>query len=85
MSLFANLFGKKPEPPKESETKTGPGAPAGFFPQGVDMSDWDQVFSACAGKMFTVQNRFAALVRDEPSWYVDFEKGVLTLDRKSVV
>ena len=45
MPLFGNLFGKKPEP----QEKSGLGAPAGFFPAGVDMSDWDQVFSACLG------------------------------------
>ena len=83
MSLFDSLFGKKPVPQKEPEPpKSGPGAPAGFFPQGVDMSDWDQVFSACLGKMHTVQNALLELVKDEPDWYVDFEKGTLTLGKR---
>ena len=83
MALFGNLFGKKPEPPKEPEApKTGPGSPAGFFPQGVDMSDWDQVFSACLGKMYTVQHAFLDLVRGEEGWYIDFEKGTLTLGKQ---
>ena len=57
MALFDNLFGKKREPKEELAPQAGPGAPVGFFPEGVDMSDWDQVFSACLGKMYTVQNR----------------------------
>lgn len=82
MSLFGNLFGKKQEPPKAPEApKAGPGAPVGFFPEGVDMSDWDQVFSACLGKMLTAQNRLGELVKDEPDWHVDFEKGVLRLGK----
>ena len=47
MSLFSSLFGKKPESEEAPVPQTGPGAPAGFFPEGVNMSDWDQVFSAC--------------------------------------
>lgn len=83
MALFGNLFGKKPTPPEEpSGPKAGPGAPAGFFTEGVDMSDWDQVFSACLGKMYTAQNRLAELVKDEANWYVDFEKGTLTLGKQ---
>lgn len=76
MSLFGNLFGKKPEPQKERSD-----GPEAFFPPAgeIDLSDWDQVFSACLGKMFTVQNRLAELVKDEPSWNVDFGRGVLTL------
>ena len=66
MSLFSSLFGKKPESEEASAPQTGPGAPAGFFPEGVNMSDWDQVFSACLGKMYTAQNRLAELVKDEP-------------------
>lgn len=82
MALFGNLFGKKPAPREESPApKAGPGAPVDFFPEGVDMSDWDQVFSACLGKMYTVQIRLAELVKDEPDWYVDFEKGTLTLGK----
>ena len=87
MSLLGNLFGKKTEPPrpelqKEPEaSKPGPGAPAGFFPDGVDMSDWDQVFSACLGKMYTVQNALVQLVKDEPDWRVDFEAGFLKLGK----
>lgn len=81
MALFDNLFGKKREPKEELAPQAGPGAPVGFFPQGVDMSDWDQVFSACLGKMYTVQNRLGMLVKDEPNWYVDFEKGTLTLGK----
>ena len=69
MSLFGNLFGKKPEPQKER-----PDGPEAFFPPAgeINLSDWDQVFSACLGKMFTVQNRLAELVKDEPSWNVAF-------------
>ena len=81
MSLFGNLFGKKPEPQVQRESPEGPGAPAGFFPEGVDMSDWDQVFSACLGKMFTVQHAFLDMVRGEEGWYIDFEKGTLTLGK----
>ena len=32
MSLFGNLFGKKPEPQVQKKSPEGPGAPAGFFP-----------------------------------------------------
>lgn len=81
MSLFGNIFGKKPAPQKEPEAAKGPGAPVSFFPGSIDMSDWDQVFSACLGKMFTAQNRLGELVKDEPDWYVDFEKGVLRLGK----
>ena len=78
MSLFGNLFGKKPEPQKERSD-----GPEAFFPPAgeIDLSDWDQVFSACLGKMFTVQNRLAALVKGESSWNVDFGRGVPTLGR----
>lgn len=79
MPLFGNLFGKRQEPQKE--VPKGPGAPASFFPETVDMSDWDQVFSACLGKMYAVQNAFAALVKNEPHWHVDFREGVLTLGK----
>ena len=82
MSLFSSLFGKKPEPEEAPAPQTGPGAPAGFFPEGVDMSDWDQVFSACLGKMYTVQHAFLDLVRGEEGWYIDFEKGTLTLGKQ---
>lgn len=80
MALFGNLFGRKPEPQKEPE---GSGGPVAFFPPAgeIDLSDWDQVFSACLGKMHTVQKRLAMLVKDEPNWNVDFSKGVLTLGR----
>ena len=81
MALFGNLFGKKQGPKEEPASQAGPGALASFFPDGLDMSDWDQVFSACLGKMYTVQNRLAELVKDEPNWYVDFEKGTLTLGK----
>ena len=81
MALFGSLFGKKQEPKEKPVPQAGPGALAAFFPKGVDMSDWDQVFSACLGKMYTVQNRLAMLVKDEPNWYVDFEKGALTLGK----
>ena len=82
MSLFQHLFGKRP-PSREtpSAPNAGPGAPVGSFPKGVDMSDWDQVFSACLGKMYTAQDRLVELVKDEPDWYVDFEKGTLTLGK----
>lgn len=81
MALFGNLFGKKQGPKEAPASQTGPGALASFFPDGLNMSDWDQVFSACLGKMYTVQNRLADLVKDEPDWYVDFEKGALTLGK----
>lgn len=81
MALFGNLFGKKQGPKEAPASQTGPGALASFFPDGLNMSDWDQVFSACLGKMYTVQNRLADLVKDEPDWYVDFEKGTLTLGK----
>ena len=57
MALFGNLFGKKRGPKEAPASQAGPGALATFFPDGLDMSDWDQVFSACLGKMYTVQNR----------------------------
>ena len=81
MALFGNLFGKKQGPKEAPASQAGPGALASFFPDGLNMSDWDQVFSACLGKMYTVQNRLAELVKDEPNWYVDFEKGTLTLGK----
>ena len=81
MALFGNLFGKKQGPKEAPASQAGPGALASFFPDGLNMSDWDQVFSACLGKMYTVQNRLAELVKDEPDWYVDFEKGTLTLGK----
>ena len=79
MPLFGNLFGKKSVPQENPAPQAGPGAPVGFFPEGMDMSDWDQVFSACLGKMYTVQTRLAELVKDEPDWHIDFEAGVLRL------
>jgi hypothetical protein len=82
MSLFGTLFGKNAAPKQEPEAPKGPGAPVSFFPDGVNMSDWDQVFSACLGKMYTVQHAFLDLVRGEEGWYIDFEKGALTLGKQ---
>lgn len=68
--------------PKKSDTSSaGIGAPVSSFPNGVDMSDWDQVFSACLGKMYTVQNAFLALVKDEPDWHIDYEQGIFNLGK----
>ena len=82
MSLFGTLFGKNAAPKQEAEAPKGPGAPVSFFPDGVNMSDWDQVFSACLGKMYTAQHAFLDLVRGEEGWYIDFEKGALTLGKQ---
>ena len=82
MSLFGTLFGKNAAPKQEPEAPKGPGAPVSFFPDGVNMSDWDQVFSACLGKMYTAQHAFLDLVRGEEGWYIDFEKGALTLGKQ---
>ena len=82
MSLFGTLFGKNAAPKQEPEAPKGPGAPVSFFPDGVNMSDWDQVLSACLGKMYTAQHAFLDLVRGEEGWYIDFEKGALTLGKQ---
>ena len=82
MALFGNLFGKKQGPKEAPASQAGPGALASFFPDGLNMSDWDQVFSACLGKMYTAQHAFLDLVRGEEGWYIDFEKGALTLGKQ---
>ena len=82
MALFGNLFGKKQGPKEAPASQAGSGALASFFPDGLNMSDWDQVFSACLGKMYTAQHAFLDLVRGEEGWYIDFEKGALTLGKQ---
>lgn len=81
MSLFGDLFRKRS--PQKELPQVGPGAPVAFFPKEgeIDFSNWDQVFSACLGKMYTVQNALVRLVKDEPDWNVDFEKGTLRLGK----
>ena len=44
----------------------------------LDRSDWLEVFSACAGRSFIVQERFAQLIVKNRDWFVDFSAQTLS-------
>lgn len=81
---------------REDKTPGRPGRVSIFdtdYP--MDKSSWFHVYSACLGKVMTIQNACAELVVRKRNWNVDFEKGTLSFendsypvqfpDRKSVV
>ncbi|MBO5575618.1 MAG: hypothetical protein J5956_04895 [Ruminococcus sp.] len=43
-----------------------------------DRSSWVEVFSACAGRSFVVQQRFAELIVKDRDWFVDFNEQTLS-------
>lgn len=44
----------------------------------VDLGDWDQVFSACLGKVVATQHACSDLVIQDQNWQVDMTKGVIS-------
>ena len=59
--------------------KAPDGVPAGrlsvFDVLAIDRGNWQQVFSACLGKMMAVQTACSELVVKGRDWNIDFEKG----------
>lgn len=49
----------------------------------MDKSSWFHVYSACLGKVMTIQNACAELVVRKRNWNVDFEKGTLSFENDS--
>lgn len=50
--------------------------------QEIDMSDWNQVFSACLGKMMVIQNNASDYIVKGRGWHVDFSSRSLFLGEK---
>ena len=44
---------------------------------GIDLSDWDEVFSVCLGKMTAVQTAFGDQVVGDREWHIDFSRGAI--------
>ena len=49
----------------------------------IDKSDWFQVFSACLGKVVTIQNACAGQVVKGQNWNVDFSTGMIQFGNDS--
>lgn len=60
-----------------NKKKTKPEEPLWIERLPIDTRKWDQVFSACLGKMTVIQSACAEQVAKDPNWNVDFSNGVI--------
>ena len=49
----------------------------------IDKSNWQQVFSACLGKVVAIQDACSEQVVKKQNWFVDFTKGTLSFGEQS--